>query len=126
MNRMIKISAIIVLFFSMISLSCKKETLRNDKAVSPGQVDEAKISLLPNDVIIEWSNIAFEVAGGAAQGHPLLASRNEAMMHIAIHDALNAIFPLYEKYAYKPQQPFNFADPFAAAASAAHAVLKAS
>lgn len=47
------------------------------------------------------------------------------MMHIAIHDALNAITPVYGQYAYKSHQ-YNSANPFAAVASAAHTVLKAS
>src|SRR5882672_5630362 len=112
----------LTLVLSIISTSCKKETLPGNEPVVSSQQDNALV-LLPNDVIIEWSNIAFEAAGGAAEVHTLLASRNEAMMHIAIHDALNAIVPIYENYAYKPQQQCNFADPFAAAASAAHTVL---
>jgi hypothetical protein len=46
------------------------------------------------------------------------------MMNIAIHDALNAIVPVYKQYVYKEQD--RSADPFAAAASAAHTVLNAS
>ncbi len=53
-----------------------------------------------------------------------MASRIEAMMNIAIHDALNAIVPVYKQYVYKERNPF--ADPFASVASAAHTVLKAS
>ena len=34
--------------------------------------------ILSNSVIIEWSNVAFEAVGGAAEGHPVLASRNES------------------------------------------------
>ena len=61
-----------------------------------------------------------------AEGHPALASRIEAMMHIAIHDALNAIVPVYKQYAYHHQEKCDLANPFAAVASAAHTVLKAS
>ena len=125
MNRTNQIFVFLGLVLFTATLSCKKETLPGKETVASSQQDNA-IALLPNDVIIEWSNIAFEAAGGAAEAHTLLASRNEAMMHIAIHDALNAILPIYESYAYKPQQLVNFADPFAAAASAAHTVLKAS
>ena len=111
---------------------CQKEISTNNKPVElqstanvhgiGGQYND----MLSNKVIIEWSNMAFEAAGGVAEGHPVLASRIEAMMHIAIHDALNAIVPVYEQYAYHPKQQCDLANPFAAAASAAHTVLKAS
>lgn len=97
---------------SIISSSCKKPD-------GSGHFDD----ILSNRVVIEWSNIAFEAAGGADEAHPILASRINAMVHIAIHDALNAIIPVYEQYAY--HQHSGFADPFAAVASAAHTVLKA-
>ncbi|KIC92622.1 vanadium-dependent haloperoxidase [Flavihumibacter solisilvae] len=80
--------------------------------------------VLPNDEIIKWSNVAFDAAGGPAEGHPALAARIAAMMHIAMHDALNAIVPVYEQYSY--HQEYALANPFAATASAAHTVLKAS
>lgn len=77
---------------------------------------------LSNQIVIDWNNIAFEAVGGAAEAHPLLASRSNTIMHIAIHDALNAIAPLYEQYSYHESN--KQADPFAATAAAAHAVLK--
>jgi hypothetical protein len=126
MNRITKIFIVLGLIFSIITLSCKKELLNDDNSIlskmhGKGHGDDR----LSNEVILDWSNAAFEAAGGASEGHPLLASRIEAMMHIAMHDALNAITPVYEQYVYKSQQS-NSANPFAAAASAAHTVLKAS
>ena len=44
------------------------------------------------------------------------------MVHIAMHDALNAIRPHYEQYAYKTYGKSD-ADPYSAAASAAYTVL---
>ena len=99
---------------------CKKEIGKFNKHTNVGKYND----ILSNSVVIEWSNVAFEAAGGAAEGHPVLASRIEAMMHIAIHDALNAIVPVYEQYSYHQQNAL--ADPFAAAVSAAHTVLKGS
>ena len=126
MNRFIRTFIISGLFLSVINLSCKKEVLNTDRSNEPAQQKNVnKNDNLSNAIIIEWSNILYETAGGALEGHPLLASRNKAMMHIAMHDALNAIVPTYEQYAYHSQE-WNSADPFAAAASAAHAVLKAS
>jgi hypothetical protein len=110
-----------------IITSCKKETLPdNETAISSQQNNVQVQDKLSNKIIIEWNNTAFEAAGGAAEGHPLLASRIEAMMHIAIHDALNAIVPVYKQYVYHNQQQCDLANPFAAVASAAHTVLKAS
>ena len=99
MNR-IKTLIAIGLILSIITLSCKKESLTDTENTSASQNKSDARIRLSNSVIIEWSNTAWEVAGGAAEGHPLLASRIEAMMHIAMHDALNTIIPVYERYAY--------------------------
>jgi hypothetical protein len=127
MNQITKTLTIMGLVLSIITLSCKKEILPDDATVSSSRSDELSApDQHSNKVIIEWSNIAWQVAGGPAEGHPPLTSRIEAMMHIAIHDALNAIAPVYRSYAYHPQEQFGAANPFAAAASAAHTVLRAS
>jgi membrane-associated phospholipid phosphatase len=121
MNRITNIFITLGLILSISHVSCKKEIRSNDLHGKK----EHETDKLSNQVILDWSNVAFEAAGGASEGHPLLASRIEAMMHIAIHDALNAIVPVYGSYIYKSHQ-YNLANPFAAAASAAHTVLKAS
>src|SRR5215204_368205 len=77
---------------------------------------------LPNDVIIQWNLVALQAEGGPTYGHALLASRVDAMVHIAMHDALNAINHRYEQYAYKTEGKWE-ADPNAAASSAAYTVL---
>jgi hypothetical protein len=77
---------------------------------------------LPNDVILQWDEVAYQAFGGEAYLHSLMASRINAMTHIAMHDALNAIHPVYSTYFFMGKDPE--ANPIAAAASAAHAVLK--
>ena len=77
---------------------------------------------LPNDVIIQWNLVALQAEGGVTYGNPLIATRANAMMHIAMHDALNAINPYYEQYAYNTHGKSS-GDPFAAAASAGYTVL---
>jgi len=128
MNRTTNTWIILGLIFFILIFSCKKNTLsesednlasRNNAAHANQQYND----ILSNSVIIEWSNAAFEAAGGAAEGHPLLAVRAEAMTHIAIHDALNAIVPVYEQYAFHQQN--TLANPLAAASTAGHTVLKA-
>ena len=77
---------------------------------------------LPNDVIIQWNLVALQAEGGTGYMHALLSSRVDAMVHLAMHDALNAIDPIYEQYAYKTHGRHH-ADPHAAAAMAAYTVL---
>jgi len=114
------------MILSVTILSCKKEFFPDYQSFLSGLHGKGHINdTLSNEIIIEWSKAALEAAGGASEGHALLASRTEAMMHIAIHDALNAITPIYEQYTFRSHQ-YNDADPFAAVASAAHTVLKAS
>ena len=76
---------------------------------------------LPNDVVLKWNEVAYEGFGGVTYQHSLMASRVNAMVHIAMHDALNAVYPKYAQYAYTGKD--SGADPIAAAATAAHAVL---
>jgi hypothetical protein len=79
------------------------------------------------DAVIIWNANAGMAARKAcmnadAGNDPFHESRMYAMMHIAIHDAVNAIDPKYESYAYdKKADPGTSAD--AAIASAAHDVL---
>lgn len=76
-----------------------------------------------NQVILDWNLAAFETMGGTSGTylHTHLASRINAMTHIAMHDALNAIAPRYQTYAF--HQKNRQADPIAAAATAAYEVL---
>jgi hypothetical protein len=79
------------------------------------------------DAVIIWNANAGTAATKAcmnadAGNDPFHESRMYAMMHIAIHDAVNAINPKYESYAYdKKADPGTSAD--AAIAAAAHDVL---
>ena len=77
---------------------------------------------LPNNIIIQWNLVALQAEGGVTYGNPLISSRVDAMVHIAMHDALNAITPHYEQYIYKTHGRC-LADPNAAAATAAYTVL---
>jgi hypothetical protein len=85
-----------------------------------GKGKEAPFKNHSNTVIISWNNIAFETMKGPSY-NPLLASRILAMMHLAMHDALNNIAPVYETYAYHRNE--KKADPIAAVSVAAHSVL---
>jgi hypothetical protein len=80
-----------------------------------------RMEKLPNDVVLKWNQVAYEAFGGVAIQHSLMASRINAMVSLAMHDALNAVYPKYATYAFAGSD--TGADPIAAAASAAHTVL---
>lgn len=78
-------------------------------------------------VITDWSLAAFQVIK-AADGYqdPMAASRSLAMMHVAMHDAVNAANPRYQRYALAASpSSASRADATVAAATAAHDVLAA-
>jgi hypothetical protein len=73
-------------------------------------------------VILDWSNhTEHAMVVDSKNIDPLPATRTIATVHVAMHDAINAIHPKFETYAYKESAPG--ADPVAAAAAAAHGVL---
>jgi hypothetical protein len=77
-----------------------------------------------DELIIDWSSTAYQVIKAADDySNPMAASRSLAMMHLAMHDAVNAVQPRYTTYAYSGRD--NAADPAVAAVTAAHDVLAA-
>lgn len=90
-------------------------------ACSTESYSDSDIEVLSNNVILEWNEVAYQAFGGEAYLHSLMASRINAMMHLAMHDALNAISPVYSTYAFTGRDAD--ANHIAAAASAAHTVL---
>ena len=75
----------------------------------------------PNEAV-RWNAVASEVLA-AAQTDPLTESRILAILHLAIHDAVNAVEPRYAAYRFAARVGGASAD--AAAAGAAHGVLVA-
>lgn len=107
-----QILVLITLFLmSAWQIACK------DNTTEPGN----DLEQYSNQVILDWNIVAYEAMGGTAYQHSLLASRINAMTHIAMHDALNAIAPRYQTYAF--HQKNSEANPIAAAATAAYEVL---
>ena len=53
-----------------------------------------------SDVVVDWSRIVFEAAMTDDGYVSFLGTRHQAMVHIAMHDALNAIDPRFDQYAY--------------------------
>ena len=70
---------------------------------------------------VAWNQIAYDIAFAEDQFLTFKGHRAHAMMHIAMHDALNAVLPVYRQFAYRDIELF--AHPVAAAAQAAHDLL---
>lgn len=77
-----------------------------------------------DDLVIDWNAHAYQVIK-ASDGYtdPLNASRALAMMHLAMHDAVNAAAPRFTAYAAGDRD--GAADPAVAGVTAAHDVLAA-
>lgn len=116
-----KLLILIALFCISLQGSCSEKTDHPVPEYETGANGSNKLKKYSNQVILDWNLVALEAMGGPTYLFPLVNSRINAMMHIAMHDALNAIAPIYDTYAYKGRDAA--ADPVAAAASAAHAVL---
>jgi hypothetical protein len=110
MKQMIKRFSVAACAISLLVSACSKKNYPTNEA-----------DKLSNKVVLEWNEIAFNAFGGAAYQHSLMASRINAMMHIAMHDALNAIHPKYKTYTFNGTD--YKAHPIVAAAAAAHRVL---
>jgi hypothetical protein len=109
MKQLSKFISLAILLFSLL-LSCSKDDNKLGKAEK-----------LDGKAILEWNEIAFRAFDGPNYLHSLMASRINAMMHIAMHDAVNAVQPKYETYAFNGKDAE--ADAIAAAVSAAYHVL---
>lgn len=72
-------------------------------------------------VVVAWNEVAYEVAFRADSFRTFRGQRALAMVHLAMHDALNTIEPRYERYGYRGDAVA--ADPVAAASHAAYGVL---
>lgn len=74
------------------------------------------------DAIVRWNHLAHDIAVAEDQFRTFKGQRALAMMHLAMHDALNSIVPVYERYAYTG--PLRVAaDPIAAVTQSAYEVL---
>jgi len=80
----------------------------------------ARTGEAPADLLAAWNRQVLTVAEAEDRFLTLKGLRTAAMMHLAVHDALNAIEPRYETWLDPPPSPR--ADPVAAAAQAAFEV----
>src|SRR5690554_5640927 len=105
-----KINIMIGLMTCLLSQSCSSEEyIRKD------------VDILSNKLVLEWNEITYHAFGGQNYMNSLMASRINAMTHVAMHDALNAVIQVYTTYAFHGIDIH--AHPIAAAVSAAYTVL---
>lgn len=77
---------------------------------------------LDPQVVLDWSGHARTVLQAETGSQdPLVGTRSLAMVHLAMHDAVNAVDRQYQPYAFTTME--SQADATAAAATAAHGVL---
>ncbi len=94
-----------------------------DREIAEDDLASTVSTVRSSDVVVDWSRIVFEAAMTDDGYASFMGPRHQAMMHIAMHDALNAIDPRFDQYAYFGRS--KGANPIAAAAKAAHDVLVA-
>jgi hypothetical protein len=106
-------------------------------AVPAARQDEKLLRFADSRVVTTWNEIAYEIAFDPNNPTQwFTAVRTFTLMHLAMHDALNAVAPFYDVYAFHDRedpQPLQDpsalrerelrADPIVAAAQAAHDVL---
>ena len=105
--------------FLLLLLLCS--VLFLNKCAADRQSEQNRLAEFDNDIAIAWNHMAYTVAYQHDQFYSFIGVRTLAMTHIAIHDALNAIQPKYEQYAFKGLVPN--ASPIAASSQAAYEVL---
>src|SRR5574339_51846 len=110
---MMKKSMFLVLVFAALFYSACSESDGFANGTFPGKKNP--FGNYSNAVVLQWNTIAYETMAGPSYD-PMIASRIFAMVHIAMHDALNGIAPVYETYSLQEQD--KKADPIAALSAA--------
>lgn len=117
--KMMRLPALTLsLFFISWLTSCTKQDLLQSSEtndVMSKRPDDPGFA--ENDMVLNWNQKAITVATGPIT--PPAQHRYLAMIHIAMHDALNSVKPKYETYALNNHR-VQFANPDAAVASAAY------
>src|SRR5688500_8032311 len=108
----------LVLLFAAVLFSSCSESEGFGYGESPGK--KKPFRNYSNAIVLQWNTITLETMQGPTYD-PMMSSRIFAMVHLAMHDALNGIAPVYETYSL--QQQDKKADPVAALSAAAYEVL---
>lgn len=85
-------------------------------------VNVAELNAQANhSIIVDWNRLTYQLGYENDQFYSFIGIRTLSMVHLAIHNALNAITPRFDTYAYEETVPE--ADPVAAICEAAKEVL---
>ncbi|MEL6251095.1 MAG: vanadium-dependent haloperoxidase [Bacteroidota bacterium] len=76
-----------------------------------------------SQILLSWNELVFKTAIAEDGLMTLKGVRTAAMMHTAVHDALNSIYPLYERYGFKENA--HWLNPEIIASQAAYQVARA-
>jgi hypothetical protein len=107
---------VIIFLVSFLLIACQQNHMTAE------ETGESVFESLDNEIIIDLNSLTYTIANEHDQFLSFIGVRALAMTHLAIHDALNAIEPQYEPYAFTGK--YEEADPIAAAAQAARVVLE--
>lgn len=109
----------LVVVLAVVALTaCRPATRSVESAAAPVQAADSEDSSA--DVVVAWNERVLTLAEAEDRFLTLKGLRTAAMMHLAMHDALNSIEPRYATYL--PADPDAQGDPLAAAAQAAFRV----
>jgi len=116
---------IFLALFSLLLFSAfNDESASNqDQVLMPPEIQKLLTDedFLDNRVIVEWNELIISTAAEVDGFQTLHGNRALPLLHLAVHDALNSIVPVYDQYAYNESNPE--AHPIAAASQAAHDVM---
>lgn len=85
------------------------------------QEQEPAEKIIDNEIVIDLNRLTYTLANDHDQFYSFIGVRALAMVHLAMHNAFNAITPEFASYAFEGKAPS--ADPIAAAASATQLIL---
>jgi hypothetical protein len=111
----------LVMSAALLAAPARPETVSSARVPAFGLQE---VRMAPDGrVVVAWNLLAYEIAFAEDEFRTFRGQRALAMMNLAMHDALNTIDPIYERYAYRGDRVS--ADAETAAAVAAAAVLRA-
>ncbi len=108
----------------LVALPLGLASPESPRAVQPAKEEHATRGHLSDArVVVRWSHLAHDNAFAVdpEMTDPFPGMRGWTMMYLAMHDALNAVVPMFNQYAFFGAD--KSAHPIAAAAQAAHGVM---
>ena len=84
--------------------------------------EKASMADIGNEIVIDLNRLTYSIANEHDQFYSFIGVRALAMVHLAMHDAFNAISPEFANYNFAGEA--SNADPIAAAATATQLILE--